>query len=391
MLGRNAKGCRMSDQQDFADNRLTPAQLNRLLDRLDSPAGGAANDDRRNAPRGRRRLCDVQVEIEQPGGEIIRSLCCTRNICARGISLILGSHVHHGSTVTLALNRPDGKRDTIRGTVIHCRVIEGRIHEIGVELERIIDASLYVYDNEALAELRADQEASGVDLRGCLLLVSTSYIERQLVRYQLVGTNIELFCADSRDQALSDLRSGVYDAILIDLDSMPDDPVQIIKTVRSIRYPGRIVATTADDSVAVAACRQAGADDLLRKPVSAGALQAVLLEALERAGCVIRAGEIFSALHDESDVAPMLAGYVAEVRLITQRLESAMQANDLHACRRCCLWLKGSGDPFGFPVITDRAAQALSDMDATGSLEKSVRLLRQLVLACRRLSVRRAA
>jgi DNA-binding response OmpR family regulator len=391
MLDRNAKRTAMSEHPDFTDNRLSPAQLNRLLDRMDSTIRGTGADDRRNAPRGRRRLCDVQVEIEQPGGGIVRSLCCTRNICARGVSLILGSHVHHGSTVTLALSRPDGRRDTIRGTVIHCRHAEGSIHEIGVELDRIIDATLYVYDDDALAELQAGDEDADIDMRGCLLHVSTSYIERQLVRFHLAGTNIELFCADSRERALEDLRSGVYDAILLDLDSMPDDPVQLIKLVRSTRFPGRLVANTADDRIAAVTCRQAGVDDLLRKPVAPGALQAVMLEALERAGCVIRAPEIYSMLPSDSYVSPMLAGYIAEVRLITQRLEQAMQADDLLSCRRCCLWLKGSGAPFGFPIITDRAVESLAVLDAANSVDRSVRPLRQLVLACGRLAVREAA
>lgn len=56
-----------------------------------------------------------------------------------GMGFLHGSFVHPGTPTLALIKNLDGEFEQIAGRVAHCRLIEGRIHAVGMEFDRIID------------------------------------------------------------------------------------------------------------------------------------------------------------------------------------------------------------------------------------------------------------
>ncbi len=125
--------------------RLSPREAVEILDKIESVARSAVTNDRRKAPRVPFREVSriaVMLESEQIGKRTYALL--PRNISRQGISLLHGKFVYKSTGCVLGLGALDGQVVPIRGRVVWCRLISGRIHEIGTQFDEPIDLNDFV-------------------------------------------------------------------------------------------------------------------------------------------------------------------------------------------------------------------------------------------------------
>lgn len=89
--------------------------------------------------------------------------------------------------------------------------------------------------------------------------------------------------AGSGEQAVTSVATETYDLVLMDLQMPGIGGLEAIKQMRAAGYPGMIVAVTGfDDEKTHAEARDAGADEVRTKPVSAAVVRNLVAAAAAR-------------------------------------------------------------------------------------------------------------
>ena len=125
--------------------RLSVKQIDELRGLIDQRAHDDISRERRQAPRVPFRLSvrlGVLLENEIKGRRTYA--LAPRNISRAGISLLHGKFVNGGTNCVVGLTALDGQVIPARGRVIWCRLIAGRVHELGIRFDEPIDMSEFV-------------------------------------------------------------------------------------------------------------------------------------------------------------------------------------------------------------------------------------------------------
>ena len=113
-----------------------------------------------------------------------------------------------------------------------------------------------------------------------VLFVEDNEINRRVVREMLRAGGIEMSEAEDGIIGLQMIEANDYDLILMDLRMPGMDGITAIRHLRArgdYKADWPVIVVTADEGLTIDAdCKQAGADDVLRKPVS----MAVLFDAI---------------------------------------------------------------------------------------------------------------
>ena len=119
--------------------RLSTKQTAEILEWM-RPSKEKITKERRQSPRVAytdvSRLC-VLLENEQKGKRTYALI--PRSLSGTGISLLHGKFVYGGTNCVVGLRALDGQVVPVRGKVIWCRLVTGRVHELGVQFEGPID------------------------------------------------------------------------------------------------------------------------------------------------------------------------------------------------------------------------------------------------------------
>ena len=121
-----------------------------------------------------------------------------------------------------------------------------------------------------------------------VLFVEDNEINRRVVKEMLRAGGIEMSEAEDGFIGLQMINDGDYDLILMDLRMPGMDGMTAIRHIRArdddkAHLP--VIVITADDGPSIDAdCHAAGADEVLRKPVSMGALFETIGGLLARKG-----------------------------------------------------------------------------------------------------------
>ena len=125
--------------------RLSVNQIAELRGLIDQRAHRDIDRERRQERRVPfRPSVRVGVLLEnEPKGRRTYALA-PRNISCTGISLLHGKFVYGGTNCVVGLVALDAQVVPTRGKVIWCRLITGRVHELGVQFDEPIDVSEFV-------------------------------------------------------------------------------------------------------------------------------------------------------------------------------------------------------------------------------------------------------
>ena len=125
--------------------RLSTKQAAEVLERMRPSKASVPKEERRLSPRvfytEVSRLCAL-LEHERKGKRTYALI--PRNLSSTGISLLHGKFVYGGTNCVVGLRALDGQVVPVRGKVIWCRLVTGRVHELGVRCEDPIDVEDFI-------------------------------------------------------------------------------------------------------------------------------------------------------------------------------------------------------------------------------------------------------
>ncbi|GIK17730.1 MAG: hypothetical protein BroJett003_26940 [Planctomycetota bacterium] len=342
--------------------RLSDAEIEALLDRLDQQAGSAGIAGRQ-ATRYKYRLEACVIRIRQPGDvESKPFVAPTRNLSGKGIAFLHGGYVHVGTRVEVQLVNLRGGRQDVSGRVVRCDYLTRGLHHVGV-----------LFDSEIAPEDFCN-DAGLEHLR--VLLVEDDEVMKKLVMILLDQLRVTADHAPTGTEALKLAAAGAYDVILMDMELPDMDGFTATRTLREQGFPGRIIAATAlDSAVDQQRCLDAGCDGHLAKPYAR--------EKLARALSDRRRRPLVSRLQGDPAFTAVIDAFVGEMPSRIADLEAAMTARQLDRVARVARSLKGEGGSCGFPTIGAAAAALEAALQSSDDEDVARVMLNQLLELCR--------
>ena len=196
----------MSGKKFRQSTSLDDAKCANVLNRLDEhsrtihrpPTRKGA--ERRVLDRIDYRQSDVALDVQHPGGTTSQFLVCTRNLSAGGLSILHGGFLHPGSNCRVVLPSIGGQRQIIQAKVVSCRLVEGRIHEVGLRFHQQINTADFIDPARAAAsEPARSADVSALDALLQHLVEAPAQLRRIVEFPDLAAARI--ICATVRDAA----------------------------------------------------------------------------------------------------------------------------------------------------------------------------------------------
>ena len=244
-------------------------------------------------------------------------------------------------------------------------------------------------DVPAAAERREPSAHAPQALRGRILLAEDGLDARRLLARHLRAAGAEVETAENGlvacELALRAAEAGTpYDLILMDMQMPELDGYAAAARLRAAGYRGPIVALTAhamEDERA--RCLGAGCDGFATKPI----LRRTLIEVARAYLAPGGAAPLVSALAADAEIARLLDGFVGRLPERLGAMERALGARDLVGLADLAHQLKGAATGYGFPTITEAAAELEAVAAARGEVERALAALADV---CRRAAARPA-
>lgn len=231
-------------------NQLTNSD--RVLDSLDEAAGRDPGAAKRQAPRRVWRK-PLKVLVTHPGGGQHTVEVVSRNLSTGGLSFLHNGFLHTGTQCGVQLVTAIGDRVYVRATVVRCRYVAGKLHEVSLRFDTPVDDSRFVSQELAARILIVDDSATILRLTG----------------HYLSKAGADVVTADSGSRAMKLVAEQDFDLVLLDVE-MPDiSGPAVAKTLRERNVTIPIIAYTGcDDEATREECMAAGCSAVLIKPLS---------------------------------------------------------------------------------------------------------------------------
>lgn len=325
--------------------RLDEASVEALLNRLDVGSETHASEGRKSE-RFQYRVKACVLHLQQPGDATSTPfLVPTRNISSGGLSFLHGGFVHVGSRCVAQLITLHGTWNDSKGTVVRCRHIDGRVHEVAVSFDLDIEP--------------ADYCESAMKCR--VLLAEDDPASARLATHLLKQLNASVDHAENGRQTVEMAGKKLYDVVLMDVEMPELNGLDATRELRSRGYSGHIAAATARTSPADREqCLNAGCDHYIVKPLTRKALEDLLKSLKEE--------PLISSLQGDGSMIDLIAIFVEELPKTLRNIEESLASDDMEGLERECRALKGNAAGYGFEPI----AQTAGDVE-TGVQRKSNR------------------
>ncbi|MBD3669699.1 MAG: response regulator [Gammaproteobacteria bacterium] len=196
-----------------------------------------------------------------------------------------------------------------------------------------------------------------VHLSGRVLLADDLKDNQKLFSILLDKTGIDLTIVNNGREAVDEALAHEYSLILMDMKMPVMDGVTATRELRAKGYNKPIVALTANDTQSERqACREAGFDGFLSKPIERTSFNAVLTRYLERKDLFENDGPIFSsALEELPELQPAVDYFVGQLPVRRESIEQALISRDWHELKELVHDLKGTAGGVGYEELTELA------------------------------------
>lgn len=353
---------------------ISARQTLEILENLDVQAGAGLDGGRRGDDRFPFRMAGgLMVEINHPGGSRLSCLVRTRNISRHGSSFLHGGFLHAGSRCTMLLkSRVAGTSDrdgavTIEGVVRHCRLVAGRVHEVGVRFDHPIDLGSFMLEDTAADH---DGDAAGPErLTGSILIMDSREDERELLRFQLIEAGAAVEAAADAPAAKEMLEEGGTDMIIVGLGDIKAKRLADIRHIRQYGFVGPILVWGQDISAQARRILQGfGADLSIGRQQGFACLRDAVCKFFYQAGTMKQPPlvPLPSKLWENLKVRPLILRYMETLEDQCCKITELRRTLAWDALRKLCAEIAGSSNSFGFPDIQDSAralAQAVLNPD----------------------------
>jgi len=376
----------MSDREVTKTLRLSEKDICQVMQDLDSSGGVRPIEAKRCYKRWNLRGTVAVLAIVDEHGNRRNYAVEPRDLSSSGMGALHGTFLHPGTLCTVGLRRLDGTAASIRAEVVRCRLIRSGVHELGVRFEERINPMEFI-----ATDLEQSFQYERVDLdslSGTVMLVVENRVEQRLLASHFSGSGLDFLYASRGEDACAMLTESPS---LVFVDHAVEDwsGIELLRRLREAGAMTPIVLLSADRWRHVRETAiDAGADDVLMKPVSRELLWQATAEYLER-----RSGEgedasvhyvVVSAAHVGVELA-LLEEYVEELSRLGGEIGAALDGMDTESLRKRALDLHGTANGFGFGAVGRRAEELLTAL--TKGEEEQVKLagdlLRELCGRCR--------
>jgi CheY-like chemotaxis protein/HPt (histidine-containing phosphotransfer) domain-containing protein len=227
-----------------------------------------------------------------------------------------------------------------------------------------------------------------------VLVAEDNEVNRELLVRQLGKLGVSSVAVASGGEALQEVRSRRYDAVLMDVHMPEVDGLQAARAIRGLTGERRatpIVAVTASDTPGERdGCTAAGMDGFLAKPITSRDLAAALGSALRQSAAEVRPAQLPPAIDaavverldedigDRAELRRIAGIFLDQMGPSARALTEAAEAGDCEALQRAAHRLGSASSTFGACHLGElcrrfealgAAGRAGAAADLVGSLE----------------------
>jgi len=360
---------------------LSSDRLSVLMDELDQMS--ESKSARRSHARLEYRRHAVEVEVYQPSGGSVGFCVACRNISRGGMSVLHSSYMHIGTKCRLKLRHKENGDQWIVAEVVQCRHVTGRVHDVGLHFTREIDVNDYVR-LDPLSETFSLEHVEPGKLKGRVLLVTASVIEKKLVEVYLSETALRMVHVESYQEMASQL-SEPFNVVLCDFDMDAAGAQSRVLELRAAGHSLPVIAISGDTSVdARDSIREARASAFVPKPIERDSLLRALAEYLILDRKCDGAEQV---QHTKQETDPSLKAlaelFAKDLQQFAEELATAVTQDDEKSLRYICARIRGTGPLLGHGAIADSAARVISTLDEEASIAAAQEAINTLIGLCR--------
>lgn len=364
--------------------KLSSYEVEMLIEQLERASEGGA-ESKREKKRWTLGGLRVVLSCQDKSGQTQNEIAIARNLSSSGAAVLTGKFLYPDSRCVVACQDLHGKVRQVRGRVVRCRHLQGRVHDVGIRFDSTVNPREFI---EFGGETAFNTERVNVaELHGQLLIIDSSRADQKLICHYFAGSGLELVYAQ-------DGESG-----LMMLDDQPDfsfvseslrdmSGIDVIRTARERGYSGPIVLLANESRVTDRdRAIEAGANESLVKPCAPELLHQAVAEYL--LGGQARGGDELSRIETSVDlgmVSPeLVCEYIDGLMEETELLVDAIEKEDIDRVRKVLRSIGGTSGSYGFEPIGRIASLALMQVDTTQSLGDSMLEVQRLIGACHRI------
>lgn len=360
------------EQSQYIDAlKMSDQDHQQLLSELDRGATTVGRDKRRSKRIPYRGVRGLVLQVTHPGGTTVRFLVKPRNISKSGLSVLHGGFIHPGTPCATPLRNLRGQSTVIRGEVVSCRHIRGRVHEIGIRFDQMIPVQQFVFD----ADL--DDGAGPISLptlAGRVLVVDEWADDRKLLAYDLQKLGLTVEEADGGADAIRKAGTKRYDVVVMGEWLGDMAAADLAANLRRSGVTTPLLGVFADgaDQAAVKATAN-GVATVVTKPYKVESLANLLLQflQLDASGATRGGSPDLSEKWIEAGMRPMILAFLQGLEIRLGDLESQLfnqggGGDPVQTCTR----LRAAAASYGFPRISEAAEELSRLVDAQASLDQ---------------------
>jgi len=256
--------------------------------------------------------------------------------------------------------------------------------ELGAVDEKVL---LHEYCDTSVTEPDQSDVAEIPRVQGKVLLAEDSSDNQRLISLYLqkLGATVEI--ANNGEEAVDKALAGDYDLVLMDMQMPIMNGPQATRRLRRASYAKPIVALTANAMKEDREkCLDAGCDDFLSKPIDRNLFNQKVAQYLTPSAPVIdsaqQTGDVLHSDDDEqAEMRELVMRFLHRLTHTMQEIKQALQEQNWQQLRSVCHQLKGLGGSFGYPEITELAAD-LERAVISGSYAQLDEKVQKLDTAC---------
>lgn len=325
---------------------------------------------------------EAVLTLKPAGGGETRLSMLARNLSRWGAALVHGRYVHPDSRCELAVQDKSGTWHSVAGVVRHARHIQGTIHELGIMFDEPIDLSEFCrlssaeetrYLRELVDDAPEPDDKEVVQFSNRVLVVDDFSCDRKLLGHWLNRAGLTATTVADARSARVQVQEHVFDLLLIDCRLDTESGVELIKELRGNQFIGPIIAMSADDSEGLSQeALDAGANRFLCKPLDEAALKTLAYE-LIGVDESTDTTPIFSNHNDDKDFKPLINEFARRLNEYIDDLRDANAQNNYETLAFISRQLKGAGNGYGFPSISEHAGELLRVLHSDGGELETIR------------------
>lgn len=324
-----------------------------------------------------------QCTVIHPGGSQHQKRSAIIDCSAGGLQFIWPGFVHNGTELRVSIERPGSPPISVSGHCSWCRFLTGRFHAVGLVSTSPIPIREMVSQDEWLTACAANPDID-LPLAGHLTVLAENDLTVRSVQFQVRGTDLDVFHAETPGSLLDSLGRGETDALVVDVDTESIDAPTLLMECRQRSFTGPVLFMSMDrETEFLSAMDPLARTRSILLPMRAEAISTALRDVLrEHPECVIDPSPIYSDSPAGADRYEMLQSFIDQATLLAEQASEYITNQKHVVALKIVRTLAASGGSHGYRDLSDAAHRfiaAADEPDAENRLPSLMRSIRGVV------------